>query len=259
MFEKAISYPLTGEKAVSAFVIGSLLTLLSVLLLPGLLVFGYLMRILRQPADADADVPGYDEWGTLLVDGLKATLITIGYFVVPALVALVVAVAVFASFTTVTVVESGSASGVTGPDGVIVDSQVQSTGPDAVTAVVLVVSLLFLLLSAVWSLAALYVLPAGLAHFARTGRMGSAFAVRRFWPVLTSGTYLVAWLLALAVSFATGFVIGFVSILPGLGVLLGFVLAYYAAVVAARLYGQGYANATSAEDGPEPPAGQPAA
>lgn len=258
MFEKAISYPVSGEKAIGALVIGSLLTLLSVLILPGLLVFGYLVRVLRQDATDGAEVPGYDEWGALLVDGLKATLVTIGYFIVPALVALVV-LAAFLTITAVTVVETGSASGFTGPDGVLVDSQVQAGGPDAVTTVALIVSMLLVVLSALWSLAAVYVLPAGLAHFARTGRMGSAFAVRRFWPVLTSGTYLVAWLLAFAVSIAAGFVVGFVSLVPGLGVLVSAVVLYYASVVAARLYGEGYATAISTEDGPEPPAGRPAA
>jgi len=263
MFEKAISYPATGEKAVGAFVIGTLLSLLGILIVPGLIVFGYLIRVLRQARDDEtAEVPAYDEWGTLLVDGLKAAIVTIGYVVVPVLIGLFVVFAVFLSFTTVTVVETGDASssdGVVVGDGVIVESEAATDGLGAFGAIALLVSVLLVFAAAVWSLAALYVLPAGLAHFAVTGRMASAFAVRRLWPVLTSGTYFVAWLLALAVSIAAGFVVGLVSLVPVLGVLLGVAVFYYATVVGFRLYGEGYARAVPVEDGPEPPAGQPAA
>lgn len=262
MFEKAISYPTSGEKAVGALVVGTLLSLLSILILPGLVVFGYLVRVLRQTGtDESATVPAYDEWGTLLVDGLKATAIGVVYLMLPVLLGLIVLFAVFFSFTTVTVVESGAvtADGVVVDDGVTVEPEASAGGIDALGAVGLVIALLLVVLSAIWALAALYVLPAGLAHFAATGRLTSAFAVRRFWDVLTSGTYLVAWLLALAVSIAAGFVVGLVSVVPVLGVVLGVAITYYATVVGFRLYGEGYAKARPVEDGPEPPAGQAAA
>lgn len=108
--------------------------------------------------------------------------------------------------------------------------------PRAVSLVAAVVALL----SVPLLLAALYVLPAGLARFAVTGEFGSAFAFRRLWPVLRSGTYAVAWLLALVVTVVAGAVGGIVGGLTLVGFVLTAVVVYYGEIVAAYLYARGF-------------------
>jgi hypothetical protein len=255
MFEEALTYPTTGDDSRKSLAIGIVLSLLGVLILPVFVVFGYLLGVLRQGSDDDATLPVYEEWGTLLVDGLKAFLVTLGFFALPTVLLVLSVLAFVVPIGTFTVVE-GDASGVS----VAADAQIAaSDGLGAVAVIALVLGLLLVVLAVTSFLAAFYVLPAGLARFAETDRMGAAFALRSLWPVLTSGTYAVAWLLAFGVSVAAGVLTGIVAPLPVLGFVVGVAVTYYANVVAFRLYGQGYARATPVEDATEPPAGQPAA
>ena len=190
MFEDAIRYPYDEGDGLRALAIGGALTLLSFLLLPVFLVSGYTVRVLRSVAAGEEHLPGFDDPVELFVDGLKAIVVGLVYLVVPA-VLLVLAVAAFLV-------------PLTGPV------------PGWLTAIAVVVALL----SVPSVFAALYVLPAGLVELARTGRMRSAFAIRRLWPALASGSYLVAWLLAVVVLVVSSAVTGVVGALTPVGFVL---------------------------------------
>ncbi|WP_254545202.1 DUF4013 domain-containing protein [Halomarina pelagica] len=229
MITEALTYLRRSDSAARTVVIGILLSFLSFLVIPAFLVMGYTVRVIRA-ALTDDEPPVFDEWGNLFVDGLKAFLIGVGYFVIP--VAFVV-LAVGADLVVANV--SGLAGGILG----------------AILAVVGIVLVL-----ALW-----YVFPVGLARFARTGRMGSAFQFGEIRPVALTSTYAVAWLLALVVSAVAGAVSNWLFSLSLLGVetLLALGLTFYAGVVAAYLYGRGVGEATPLEPAPEEPSGRPAA
>lgn len=215
MFEEAVEYPYDGGEGLRAIAIGSVLTMLGVLVLPLVLVSGYTVRVIRTVAAGDTHPPAWDDWGSLFVDGLKAIAVGIGYLLVPTAL---VGLAVVAFFV-----------------------PVSEPVPRVLSLVLSVVALL----SVPLLLAALYALPAGLAAFAVSGSLGAAFAVRRLWPVLRSGTYAVAWLLAFVVTVVAGAVGGLLGGLTPAGlavveVVLAAVVAYYANVVVAYLYARGF-------------------
>lgn len=246
MFEKSIRYPLTGDEARKSILIGTLLTLFSVLILPAVVLVGYLIRVLRTSLAGADEVPVYDEWGELIVDGLKGTAIALAYFAIPIVLTLTVVVSAL-SFTVTTVsAESGA-----------VEAASTAANSDATTGVLVFAGLA--LVSIVTFLVAMYIVPAALARFATTGKMGSAFALRSLWPVLSSGSYAVAWLLVIVVSFGAGIIAGLVSFVPVLGVIVGALVGYYANVVGFRLYAEGYARSGEVPESVEPPSGQPAA
>jgi hypothetical protein len=215
--ESAVNYPREGEEAWKTVAIGAVLSLLSFLLVPAVLVVGYLLRVLRASMDGDS-VPVFDEWGEMLVGGLKGVAVIIAYTIVPTVIVSVGTVALF-----------GAAFG------------------DGAGSVLLALGgVLGILVGGALLLVLVYVLPVALANLASTDRLGSAFAVGGMRSTLFSRDYAVAWLLALLVSVVAGVVAGTVSLVP-----LGFVVAlpvqFYATVVAFHLYGRGIAGVDESE------------
>lgn len=235
MLRESLDYPRTGDDAVKTLLIGGLLTLASVLIVPTIVVVGYLLRVLRGADETDA--PVFDDWETLLVDGLKGTAVTLAYFAVPILAGIAVAVGLLVTVSTFTVTS--------GTTAVPPRSAVAGGG-----LVILALSLVGLFALS-WSVAASYLLPAALARLATTDEMSSALAVRDLWTTVATGSYTTAWLLALAVSVGAGFLMGIVSLVPVVGAVASAFVFFYANVVAFRLYSEGVTRATPVENGPE--------
>ena len=80
MFKDAAIYPKDGTDATKTVLIGGVLTLLSFLLVPLFLLVGYTVRVVRAVAGGDETLPVFDEWGDMLVDGVKGFAITLAYF-----------------------------------------------------------------------------------------------------------------------------------------------------------------------------------
>ena len=77
-----------------------------------------------------------------------------------------------------------------------------------------------------------YVLPAAIASYAESGRLGSAFDVGELRTVITSGKYATAWLVGFAVVLVAGVVNGVLNVVPVLGTFLGAFVTFYAVVAA---------------------------
>lgn len=232
MLEEAINYPRNSDDAVKTILIGGVLTLFSFLLVPVFLVLGYYGRVLRG-AEADREEPpAFDEWGDMFVDGLKLFVINFVYLLIPSIVfAVSVGGIVVAAFT----------------------------GSDAAVASALGGAFLGFAVGTILFLVAWYIVPAAMANYARTDRLGSAFAFGELKGVLLSGDYAIAWLLALGVFVAAGVVVGLLNIVPILGAILAVFVNFYAAVVAFYIYGHAFADAFVPESDQESPTGQPVA
>lgn len=217
MITESLNYLRNGEKGAMTVLVGGLLTILGFLIVPAVLVTGYLVRVLDRTADGDAEPPRFDDWGELLVTGVKSFLIGVAYLLIPAALALV--------FVGGGVLALGTDSGIA----------------DAFGAVgVLVGSLLTLVVGlGIW-----YVFPAALTNFAQDRRMGSAFAYREIAPVLKSGKYATGWLLGLLVVVVAGAIVGLLAAVPVIGWIAGLFLSFYAQVAAFYIYGRAYGEAT---------------
>lgn len=219
MFTESLDYPRSGTDAVKTIVIGGLLTLLGVLVVPLLFVGGYTVRVAGAVVDGEDCAPRFEHWSDLFVDGLKATFVGIVYFALPTLV--LAATGIFAL-----VVSDGS------PASAFLTGTVALAG---------------LALAGLLGLVCWYVGAAGFVNFARTGRLGAAFAVGDLRPVLTSGTYATSWLFAVVVLVAASVLGGALEVLPfGLGVVASAVLLFYATVSMTYLHARGVADATAA-------------
>lgn len=216
-----------NEDWMKTVVIGGLLLLFSFLLVPMFVVYGYLVRAIRESLDDNPEPPVFDAWGELLVDGVQAWLIGLVYMVIPLVV--------------VGLTVGGSIAAM-------------ATGSDAGVAAGLATLLAGLLVSFVLALLFGYLAVAAVVNFAREGRFGAGFDVDVIRKVAFSRDFAIAWLTAAAVFLAAGIVAGVLNVIPILGFVLGAFLTFFVAVVAANIWADGFASAMDAPE-TQPPAG----
>ncbi|ELZ94288.1 hypothetical protein C440_11723 [Haloferax mucosum ATCC BAA-1512] len=207
--------------------------------IPVFLVIGYLLRVVRATMKGDEEPPVFDDWGDMTIDGLKGFAIAFVYSLIPALIA-----AVFGFAGIVGIVAGG--------------------GSDTAGIFGGVVTLVGILVASVLGLFAAYVIPAALSNYAETDRMGAAFDIGTLRPILLSGKYATAWLMAFAVLFAASLVLSVLNVIPLLGQLASFLLGpfvtFYAAIAAYYIIGKTWGELHDIEmmDEGQTPGEQPA-
>lgn len=217
MIEDALAFPRNSDDWLTTIVIGAVLSLLSFLVIPGLIVQGYLLRVARDSADGQEGAPSFDDWIELLVDGLKAFVVSLVYGIVPAVV-LVVLLSVLAGGAVL------SAAG----------------GSTSVSAGFSLLALLAVLVMVPIFLLVAYLTVVAQLRLAVTGSLGAAFEVGAVVRTGFNADFFVAVLIAIVV----GIVLGIVGSLL-LVILVGFLVLFYAQIVMYYLFGQGYADATA--------------
>lgn len=215
MITESIGYVRESDEWVKTVVLGGLFVLLSFLVVPAILVYGYLVRVLRGTMHGDDTPPTFGDWGEMFSDGLRAFGIALVYGFVPA----VIAIALVAS--------AGLATGAGGQAG------------DAVGGAIFFVGGLLVL---VLGLVAIYVVPAAIANYAERGTFGAGFAWGDLRPILTSGRYATAWAMGFVVVVAASIVGGLLGVIPFLGVVLSAVVSFYALVAAYYIVGHAWGD-----------------
>lgn len=230
MFKEAIEYPRNSDGALKTVAIGGVLLFVSFLVIPTVLVFGYIVRVLRDVMNGATEPPAFDEWGDLFVDGIKAFAVALAYSLVPAALFVGVALA------------GGVGLGVGGDAGAMVALAVLVGG----------------LVAALVSLALLYVLPAALVAFVRADSLSAAFAPAELRPLAFSRTYATGWLVAVGISLLSGVVIGVLNALV-VGAILAPFVTFYANVAGAYAIASAVRDAPAVDTEVDGVAGQPAA
>ncbi len=178
---------------------------------------GYVYRIFtaRFNGEDTEKLPEWQDWKELFVTGLIFLLITIGYYLVPAF-----------SFTLSESILMG---------GVLAK----------------LVGLVFLAVSALLFVGALFFLPMGLAQYTRREQISSAFAVREIWDkIMNIGDDYFKITLLSALAIVALYVIRHI---PVVGAILAALLGFYASLVFASLFGQLCRKAYAGESPTEPP------
>jgi hypothetical protein len=244
MFREALDYPTRPPHGGRAVLVGGTLLLLAELLggvatlesslapavllalLPWLALRGYHVRVVRNTIGHEFPTPPSFRGGgvrPLLVDGIKATLVAVGYLLpgVAVLAPLGYARSRGVAFATLLLGEG-----------------VPPTVAGAVTSAVGVVALLAVL----YLVGAVFALPVAVATFAYTGRLRSAFDVRTVVDGAATEDYVVAWVVSVLLQ---------ALILPAaylLKVLLvGFYVQFLVSVGVRYCYGKGVGAALDLE------------
>lgn len=220
MLEESLSYPTNGESGLARILIGGVLGIFSFLLFPLFIVYGYMIHAMAAASRAETEPPAFEDWGDLLVDGIKASVVGLAYALVPLVL----------MFTTTGVLSAGSSAG--GNAGGVL------AGLGALGFLV-VVLLLFALQ---------YALPAALTNMGREGSIGAAFDFDALKPVLTSGEYLKAVLLTFGVALVGGIAFSvFALVTLGVGYLVAPFFYFWLYLAGSYLFGTAFGDAVETE------------
>ncbi len=212
----ALSDPIAGDKWTRPMLIGSLLVLLTPLLVPVLAVNGYIVRLHQRRAAGDAGLPAFGDWGHLIIDGLKVMAIGFVYALIPLAVFLMLVGGSVGELTTGPV--AGRVAALAGGFGGL--------------AVVSVLGVVFA-----------YLGVAGVVNFSHSGDIRDGFDVGAIKQLVTSGDYAVAWLAAGPLNLAYTVTGGWVIVATdGLGVVPVVLVKFYVLVVVGNLLGQAYTS-----------------
>lgn len=200
--------------------VGTLLAATVALVVPGILLAGYAVRVLR--GDVDDPVPGFDDVGALASDGLRASGVLLAYHA-PVVVAagvgstLAGGVALAALPTTAMTHPAFAVEYALGP---------ASTLPLVALAVG----------TAVVTPLCSYLATVALTRAVRRDDARAAFDVATVWATAADATTARHWLTAAFVGFAGAFVAGAVGVLPVVGPFVEAFVTFYAGTASLVLW-----------------------
>lgn len=224
MLSEAIEFPLEGDDVLERVLVGGVLVLLSPLVVPGVLLGGYSVAVVRSVLAGRTEPPAVDDWGDHLRDGLSVLAIAVVYWL-PGLVlaGLGLGVLTFVMLLgfggSVLVFMLGSVGGVVG---------------------------------LAYGLAVSYVLPAAIVNYARTDEIGAAWDVDALRTIVTDDEYATAWLGGTALVLVVDTVGAALSLL-----LVGFAVIFVGLVMVTYLYTRGVMAALDIEPEPQTPPSSP--
>jgi len=217
MIEDALAFPRNSDGWLRTVVIGAVLSLFSFLVIPGLIVQGYLLRVARDSANGQEGAPSFENWIELLLDGLKAFVVSLVYGIIPLLVFVVVQ----------SVLAGGVALSAAG-------------GSTSVSAGFSLLALLIVLVMFPIFLLVGYLTVVAQLRLAVTGSLSAAFEIGSVVRTGFNADFFVAVLVAVIVGIGLGIVGSLLAV-----ILVGFLVLFYAQIVMYYLFGRGYADATT--------------
>ncbi len=212
---KAFTFVFDDERWMTKVLIGGLVGLIP--FVGQFLVQGYMLEVARNVAQgATQPLPEWDDWGTKIVRGLMAAIISFLYSLPLLLLACIIL------FPTM-----------------LIGSAMSNGGGDGGGAIAMLGTFCFAFVAIIYSLAMMLVIPAALVRYAVTDDFMAALAFGEIFSMVRShlGTFLMAWLAALI----AGFIAPLGAIACGIGALF---TAFYTQTVIGHAYGQAYLTAT---------------
>ncbi|MCE5214609.1 MAG: DUF4013 domain-containing protein [Methanobacterium sp.] len=175
----------------------------------GLFSSGYQLRILEFSIAGINELPNFDKWGELFINGIKYFLVGFIYFI-PAIIIMVISVlALLASLAPYMA------------DPNLLNSM---TDPSVLLSNVAVEGIIGIFIALLYILIIFPVLAIALAHLAYTGEFKAAFRLKEILAKMSSigwGNMLVWYIILvvmfLIISIVGGFIIDFISFLLGMG------------------------------------------
>jgi hypothetical protein len=232
-------FPFQGSNWRNNFIIGAALTLANSILplVPMIFVYGYALQIMRRTIEGqDLELPPWDDWGKLAVDGLRLMLVGLVYLLPGILVLLGGFTLYFASIFSWPLLASAAERGGDGQVALLLSISIFGS---------IAIMMLSMLLGSLLILLGLIPLPVVTAHLALQDKVAAAFRVREWWPLLRANKlgYFAAWVVVFGLmsilyfAFAMAY---YTLVLCCLIPLLAAPVSFYVTLIGAALFGQTY-------------------
>jgi hypothetical protein len=244
------NFPFQGPNWRNNFIIGAALTLANsiVPLVPMIFVCGYALQIMRRTIEGqELELPPWDDWGKLALDGLRLMLVGLVYLL-PGILVLMVGVALyFASIFSWPLLASTAERGSDGQVALLLSISVLGS---------MAIMMLSMLLGWLLILLGLIPLPVATAHFTVRDQVAAAFRIREWWPLLRVNRlgYFAAWVVVfglMAILYFAFAMAYYTLILCCLIPLLAAPVNFYLSVIAAALFGQTYRESMTVAESAE--------
>lgn len=218
---KAFRFVFDDKQWITKLLIGAVMSLLSVFILPGLILQGYLVKLIRQVMGGQDDrLPEWMDYGKMLRDGF---FVTIGQliWVLPFILLFTILGVATGGFGNMADNGSGFGAAMATGSGLLL----------ACLALLMVVAFLFLT-------------PALLIQYAREDEFGALFRFGEIFDIIRDNMadILIAFLVSVVAVLAISVVAGIVGIVPCLGWIVAALIALasgpYVQFVTSHLYGQ---------------------
>lgn len=217
---KAFRFVMEDKQWISKLLIGALMSVLGFLILPALILQGYLVKIIRQVMNGGWDgLPEWDDWGKLLRDGFFVTVAQIVY-TLPFIILMFIGIAATGGIASVSNSEDLAAVAATGG------------------------GLVMFCLVILFAIALLFLTPAILIQYAIKDEFGASFRFGEVADIIRDNMadILIAFVVSVVAAIAISLVIGVLAIIPCLGwiaaFLIGLAVGPYISFVTGHLYGQ---------------------
>ena len=203
----ALRYPTSDWMKVIGL---GILFLLGFLIVPLFLALGYSFRALKATIAGFDELPDFDEWGDMFIDGLKVFVVTIIYMIIPIII-IFAGILTGLSSVNVTTLPIGYTSMT---NLAIMQSMGISIG------IALIFAIIFGLL---WAIA--------IAHMAFNNSLRAAFRINEILNVISEIGWVdyIIWYIAVIIiggiiGFIASFIIGLIGIIPVIGSIISFIL-----------------------------------
>ncbi|MEM4526040.1 MAG: DUF4013 domain-containing protein [Methanothermobacter sp.] len=156
---EALDYPGTNLRKVVTL---GALTILSFLIIPLFFVVGYLLRVLKATIAGFDELPDFDEWGEMFIDGLKVLIVTIVYMIIPGILYL-----------------GGS--------------YIIGSNPIAGIILMIIGIIIAVIFGLLWQIA--------IAHMAFNDKLGAAFQIGKILNIISEITWIkyIIWIIGVAI------------------------------------------------------------
>jgi hypothetical protein len=214
--KKAVFFPFSGKNWGVKVVIGSVLGLANYIIpiVPGIAICGYYARIMKQIIlqNKDPELPEWDDWGGLFLDGIKV-FGAILLYMLPALLLVIFGYALFfvPYFTTMmTAVNSNTSN----PDFT----------PIFGSMLAMFAGIPIMMLGIMLAFGTSMFIPPALGNMIAKGEFKAAFRMKEWWPVLRVN--LSGFLLSLALVLGLFYMMYFGVVIMYMTVILCFLLPF---------------------------------
>ena len=220
----AVTYPSSEWKKV---IILGIFLILSFVIIGIFFVLGYFLRIIKSTIAGVDELPDFDDWGDMFVDGLKVLIVFIIYMLIPGIV---IVAGILSSMASLAITNTSL-----------------STAPASVFALIGVTTIIGYILALIFGLFAYM----AIANMALYDELGAAF---RFGEILDKikmigwGNYIIWYIFIWIIAFIIGFITGELNIIPILGTIIAFlVINPYFLMLYARLLGLIYESSLDSQ------------
>ncbi|WP_297899074.1 DUF4013 domain-containing protein [Methanobrevibacter sp.] len=188
---------------------GIVLTIVSIIsLIINLIIMGYSFSIIKNTVNNIDTIPEFDI-GNNIVNGIKILLITIAYYIIPAIITILVAIGTGAFNNLAQIALSG---------GVVSNELATSLFVSFFT--VMIVGIILLIIVTL-------IATIGIARFAEKGNMGAAFEFGEIFKTIKEigwGNYIVWYVLLVIILFIIGFIMGMINLIPVIGIIVSLLI-----------------------------------